>query len=257
MSHGQYGIMAHGVRSGVKKRVEMGAFRDVVGPSNRWFGLVHLWRIQHDFLRFAQDMWQTYGDVVSYHVAGQRVLHFALPEHAHAILVTKAKAFRKPDNHKRVFGRVLGEVLFTSDGDAWIKRRRMLGPLFHAHVLDSYRRIVMRQAHTIFARLSPRETNIAHARFAPACEHELPPHCYLPFGLGPRACIGRGFAMMEGPLVLTEFIRQYRIRLAEGQGEPELETQLSLHPKVGVRLQLFARASVEGQPLNVRRQTAT
>jgi cytochrome P450 len=77
-------------------------------------------------------------------------------------------------------------------------------------------------------------------RFSAPREGSIPEHAYLPFGLGPRACIGRRFSMMEGPLVLAELVRQFQIRLSDGS-EPELETQISLHPRGGVPLWLTAR----------------
>jgi hypothetical protein len=45
--------------------------------------------------------------------------------------------------------------------------------------------------------------------------------------------------MMGGPLVLAELVRQYRVDLPDAAAEPVLETQLSLHPKGGVRLRLI------------------
>jgi cytochrome P450 len=38
---------------------------------------------------------------------------------------------------------------------------------------------------------------------------------YLPFGVGPRICIGAQFALTEAVLVLAEFVRAFRIELAE------------------------------------------
>lgn len=78
-------------------------------------------------------------------------------------------------------------------------------------------------------------------RFAPGHEAEVPEHAYLPFGLGPRACIGRRFALMEGTLVLAELIRRFDIQLTDPSFEPELENQLSLHPRNGLRLRLKRR----------------
>jgi len=43
---------------------------------------------------------------------------------------------------------------------------------------------------------------------------------------------------MEGPLVLAEMVRRFDFRLIESSSEPELETQLSLHPRNGLRLNL-------------------
>ncbi|WP_197442781.1 cytochrome P450 [Lignipirellula cremea] len=75
-------------------------------------------------------------------------------------------------------------------------------------------------------------------RFAPEHAEAMPENAFLPFGIGPRACIGRRFAMMEGPLVLAELVRQFDVQLIEPDQTPELETQLSLHPRHGLRLRL-------------------
>ncbi len=72
-------------------------------------------------------------------------------------------------------------------------------------------------------------------------EEQLPQCAYLPFGAGPRACVGRSFAMIEGVLILASILERYNLSLAPGQGEPEAATQISLHPKGGVRLRATER----------------
>lgn len=37
------------------------------------------------------------------------------------------------------------------------------------------------------------------------------PFIYLPFGFGPRACIGRRFAEMEVEILLTRILRQFKV----------------------------------------------
>jgi cytochrome P450 len=66
---------------------------------------------------------------------------------------------------------------------------------------------------------------------------------YLPFGLGPRACIGKNMAMLEATLVLATLLQAHELQLADGQGEPELEAQISLHPKAGLRMRLATLAT--------------
>jgi cytochrome P450 len=88
----------------------------------------------------------------------------------------------------------------------------------------------------------PEPANFIPSRFAPERETEIPTSAYLPFGIGPRACIGRRFAMMEGPLILAELARQFELELPDPHFVPQLETQLSLHPRGGLRLRLKRRS---------------
>jgi cytochrome P450 len=46
-------------------------------------------------------------------------------------------------------------------------------------------------------------------RFSVAREHELVPGAYLPFGLGPRVCVGAAFATTEATLILARLIRRF------------------------------------------------
>jgi cytochrome P450 len=52
-------------------------------------------------------------------------------------------------------------------------------------------------------------------RFSAEREHELIPGAYLPFGLGPRVCIGAGFAQLEASLILARLCRRYDFEVLE------------------------------------------
>ena len=47
-------------------------------------------------------------------------------------------------------------------------------------------------------------------RFMPENRHNIKPYTYLPFGSGPRSCIGMRFALMETKIAIAYVIRQFR-----------------------------------------------
>jgi cytochrome P450 len=74
-------------------------------------------------------------------------------------------------------------------------------------------------------------------RFAPENSKDRHRYAYIPFGGGPRICIGNAFAMMEGPLILATIAQRYRLRLVEGH-IVEPQSKITLWPKNGLRMTL-------------------
>ncbi len=60
-------------------------------------------------------------------------------------------------------------------------------------------------------------------------------HAWLPFGRGPRTCIGAGFATQEAVIILARVIQAFRLRYPDAP-KPELFSRLTLRPKNGIRL---------------------
>lgn len=69
-------------------------------------------------------------------------------------------------------------------------------------------------------------------RFLPAQEASRERGAYLPFGAGPRVCIGNHFALLEGPLVLATLMRHVRFDVDPQEVLPE--TFATLRPRGGV-----------------------
>ena len=54
-------------------------------------------------------------------------------------------------------------------------------------------------------------------RWTPSFEQSLPKQAYIPFGGGPRICIGNNFALMEGQLILSTLAQRVTFKLLPGQ----------------------------------------
>jgi cytochrome P450 len=67
-----------------------------------------------------------------------------------------------------------------------------------------------------------------------------PRHAFLPFGGGPRMCIGEGFAWMEAELLVATIARRWRFELDPAQ-EIALQPVVTLRPKHGMRMRAVAR----------------
>jgi cytochrome P450 len=80
-------------------------------------------------------------------------------------------------------------------------------------------------------------------RFSGADAAARPPYAYLPFGGGPRRCVGMRFASMAVPLILATVLQRFRPRLAPGHQVDEL-ARLNLAPRFGMRMTIETRQDV-------------
>jgi cytochrome P450 len=79
------------------------------------------------------------------------------------------------------------------------------------------------------------------SRFAPEREAARPRFAYIPFGGGPRGCIGSQFAMLEAQLIVATIAQRYRIELLRDQ-QIGPEPLITLRPKPGIRARILKRA---------------
>ena len=77
-------------------------------------------------------------------------------------------------------------------------------------------------------------------RFAPERAAERPRFAYIPFGAGPRICIGAAFAMTEAILILATIAQRYRLRLKPGH-PIEPQGLITLRPRYGMQMFLERR----------------
>ena len=72
-------------------------------------------------------------------------------------------------------------------------------------------------------------------RFAPGERH--PAFTYLPFGAGPRTCIGAAFAQIEAKVVLSRILHQFTLESTGREARPYMGATLEPHPGVFLRVQ--------------------
>ena len=77
-------------------------------------------------------------------------------------------------------------------------------------------------------------------RWTDAAIAARPRHAFLPFGGGPRMCIGEGFAWMEAELLVATIARRWRFELDPSQ-EIALQPVVTLRPRFGMRMRAVAR----------------
>jgi cytochrome P450 len=74
-------------------------------------------------------------------------------------------------------------------------------------------------------------------RFDPDHGEAHPPYSYIPFGMGPRSCIGSGFALMELKTLIPVILQRVHPDLVPGQ-HITLEPVVTLRPRKGIRMRL-------------------
>ena len=77
-------------------------------------------------------------------------------------------------------------------------------------------------------------------RWADEAARRLPRFAYLPFGGGPRQCIGNTFATMEATLILAAIAQRFRLVLLPDQRVTPTP-RITLRPEPGIRMRLEQR----------------
>jgi cytochrome P450 len=77
-------------------------------------------------------------------------------------------------------------------------------------------------------------------RFSRERSATRPRFAYLPFGAGPRICIGAQLALTEVSLLVATMAQRYRLKLVPQQ-DIVLLHRVTLHPRGGIRMQLQRR----------------
>ncbi|GBP17682.1 hypothetical protein EVAR_8671_1 [Eumeta japonica] len=126
-----------------------------------------------------------------------------------------------------VITREVSDSYRFADGLSVERGLRVHLPVFHLHRNPKY---------------FPEPDAFRPERFAPENKHNIHPYTYMPFGEGPRLCIGMRFAKMQVMAGLVTILKKYRVELAENmprtiEFEPKSIVTSSKH---GIKLNFTA-----------------
>lgn len=102
---------------------------------------------------FLSKLARNYGSVVTVRFAGKKYYVLQHPTYVKHVWLDNYKQYRKPGATKllRMF---LGEGLSTSNGDLWLRQRRLMQPAFHAQKLKYYTDVINEEVTTFINELS-------------------------------------------------------------------------------------------------------
>lgn len=91
------------------------------------------------------------------------------------------------------------------------------------------------------SRWFPEPETFKPERFEPEATAKLPKQAYMPFGGGPRTCIGGEFAMVEARLILATLAQSFQPTLLSRQ-QVATKPRITLAPKSKIKMQLKPRS---------------
>lgn len=92
-----------------------------------------------DPIRTFMDGWEQCGDVVRFPLVGPMELYLcAHPDQVKRVLVDNQQNYRKDPGHSAQLKALAGDGLTMSEGDLWLRQRRMMQPAFHRQRFPGY-----------------------------------------------------------------------------------------------------------------------
>jgi cytochrome P450 len=113
------------------------------GPKDWFFGLSLIRHFRRRPLQFLTETARTYGDIVYFRVGPFHYYLVNHPDLIREVLVTKGKSFRKLERQKRVFRKIDGNGLINSEGDFWLRQRRLVQPAFQSRRMGRYAQVAV------------------------------------------------------------------------------------------------------------------
>ncbi|MGD9723242.1 MAG: cytochrome P450 [Pirellulales bacterium] len=113
------------------------------GPTGGFFGINLARRFRNDPLGFITEVGRTYGDLAYFRMGPVRAYFVNSPPLIREVLVTRNKSFRRPKWITGPLSKIDGNGLVLSDGDFWLRQRRLVQPAFNTRRFDGYAQVTV------------------------------------------------------------------------------------------------------------------
>jgi cytochrome P450 len=132
------------------------------GPRGHWL-LGNLLEFRRDLLGFYERCAREFGDCSAFRLGHRRIYLLNHPDLIEYLLTTGARNFAKRTYVLNLLVPVLGNGLLTSDGDFWLRQRRLMQPAFGRQRIAAYGPIMVELTLRMLQRWRDGETHDLHA----------------------------------------------------------------------------------------------
>lgn len=108
------------------------------GPTDNLLGLRLGRRFSRAPLKFLNQLVRDYGDLAMFRMGPYRACLVNHPDHIRDVLITHRDKLPKLPRHCRTISGFSGNSLFVTDGEFWLRQRRLVQPAFHARRMAGY-----------------------------------------------------------------------------------------------------------------------
>jgi cytochrome P450 len=134
----------------------------LTGPKGSWF-TGNLTQFGQDPLGFFEKCAREHGDFVPMRFLHQTIFLLNDPKDIEEVLTTQARNFRKTLGYRTpVMRRIFGLGLVTSEGERWVRQRRLAQPAFHRDRIATYADTIVGFTEEMMATWNPGETRDIH-----------------------------------------------------------------------------------------------
>jgi cytochrome P450 len=130
------------------------------GPKGHWL-IGCAGEIYRDILAFYTRCAREYGDVAGFRFTTRQIYLLSHPDFIEDVLVTHNDCFRK-NYLLRILAPLLGEGVLISEGDFWLRQRRLLQPAFARQRIHAYGAAMVRQTERMLEAWQPGTTRDLH-----------------------------------------------------------------------------------------------